>query len=273
VDIIASIHHFILFSFFFAFVFFFFCPFFCASSSSLFIMGDVPVPASSALLAIVRRREEAEGVSNVLDSLGCLPPQPASGLDDEHDEDDVDDDNKGRASGVPSWKLVARSWSEKKANKKEQVSEEQEDMEEVVEFPNQEEEEDNVSEESDPDFVPPVADDDQGQKAAIASAPHLIPTKKKQRKSSVVNLYTNGLDPPKFNLLHKAQQPVSADAPGFREAMDGFVVPPQLMYLYQNCLAKPKDSFFISASVHIHVISHACGLTTKDMLKMRGWFF
>jgi hypothetical protein len=39
------------------------------------------------------------GVSNVLDSLGCLPPQPASGLDDEHDEDDEDDDNKGRASG------------------------------------------------------------------------------------------------------------------------------------------------------------------------------
>jgi hypothetical protein len=46
-----------------------------------------------------------------------------------------------------------------------------------------------------------------------------------------------------------------------------------LMCLYQNCLAKPKDSFFISASVHIQVISHACGLTTKDMLKMRRWFF
>jgi hypothetical protein len=45
------------------------------------------------------------------------------------------------------------------------------------------------------------------------------------------------------------------------------------MCLCQNCLAKPKDSFFISASVHIQVISHACGLTTKDMLKMRGWFF
>jgi hypothetical protein len=120
---------------------------------------------------------------------------------------------------------------------------------------------------------PPIADDDQGQKTATSSAPHLIPTTKKQGKSSVVNLHTNGLDSPKFNLLHKAQQPVSADAPGFREAMDGFVVPPQLMHLYQNCLAKPKDSFFISASVHIQVISHACGLTTKDMLKMRGWIF
>jgi hypothetical protein len=108
-----------------------------------------------------------------------LPATLASGLDD---EDDEDDDNKGRASAVPSWELVARSWSKKKANKKEQVSEEPEDMEEVVEFPNQEEEEeeeeDVVSEESDPDFVPPIADDNQGQKAATASAPHLIHTKK-----------------------------------------------------------------------------------------------
>jgi hypothetical protein len=215
VDIITSIHHFILFSFFLAFVLVFFCPFFCASASSLFIMGDVPVPASSTLLAIVRRREEAHCVSNVFDSLGRLPTTLASGLnldddeDDDHDEDDEDDDNKGRASAVPSWQLVAKSWSEKKANKKEQVSEEPEDTEEVVEFPNKEkeEEEDIVSQESDPDFVPPIADDDQGQKAATARAPHLIPTTKKQRKSSVVNLHTNGLDPPKFNLLHKAQQP------------------------------------------------------------------
>ncbi len=47
----------------------------------------------------------------------------------------------------------------KEANKKEQVSEEPEDMEDVVEFPNQEEEEeeeDVVSVESDPDFVPPL---------------------------------------------------------------------------------------------------------------------
>jgi hypothetical protein len=74
-------------------------------------------------------------------------------------------------------------------------------------------------------------------------------------------------------ILTLSPQPVSADAPGFCEAMDVFVVPPQSMRLYQNCLAKPKDSFFISASVHIQVISHACGLTTKDMLKMRGWVF
>jgi hypothetical protein len=39
-------------------------------------MGDVPVPASSALLAIVRWREEAHRVSNVLDSLGQLQPKP-----------------------------------------------------------------------------------------------------------------------------------------------------------------------------------------------------
>jgi hypothetical protein len=43
-------------------------------------MGDVPVPASSALLAIVRRRQEAHRVSNVLDSLGPLPATLASGL-------------------------------------------------------------------------------------------------------------------------------------------------------------------------------------------------
>jgi hypothetical protein len=95
-------------------------------------MGDVPVPASSTLHAIVRRREEAHRVSNVFDSLVRLPATLASRLDD---EDDEDDDNKGRASAGPSWELVARSWSEKKANKKEQVSEEPEDMEEVVEFP------------------------------------------------------------------------------------------------------------------------------------------
>jgi hypothetical protein len=182
VDIITSIHHFILFSFFLAFVLVFFRPFFCTSSSSLFIMGDVPVPASSALLAFVRRREEAHRVSNVLDSLGRLPTTLPPGLnldDDKDDEDDEDDHNKGRASAVPSWQLVARSWSEKKANKKEQVSVGPVDTEEVVEFPNQEEEEDIVSEESDPDFVPPTAGDDQGQKAATASAPHLIPTTKK----------------------------------------------------------------------------------------------
>jgi hypothetical protein len=226
--------------------------------------ADLTSNFPSPLVVACRKTSEKKGKEGE-PLTKCL----CGGLDD---EDDEDDDNKGRAYAVPSWELVARSWSVKKANKKEQVSEELEDMEEAVEFPNQEEE-DIVPEESDPDFVLPTADDDQGQKAATASAPHLIPTKKKQRKYSVVNLDTNGLDPPKFNPLHKAQQPVSADAPGFREAMDVFVVPPQLMSLCQNCLAKPKDSFFISASVHIQVISHACGLTTKDMLKMRGWFF
>jgi hypothetical protein len=112
VDIITSIHHFILFSFFLAFVLVFFCPFFCTSASSLFIMGDVPVPASSiTLLAIVRRREEAHRVSDVLDSLGRLPTTLASGLNLDDEEDDEDDDNKGRASAVPSWQLVASSWS------------------------------------------------------------------------------------------------------------------------------------------------------------------
>jgi hypothetical protein len=100
-----------------------------------------------------------------------------------------------------------------------------------------------------------------------------IPTTKKERMSSVVNLYTNGLDPPNYNRLHKAQQPVAADAPGFREASENIVIPPEMMFLYQHCLAKPKESFFISAIAHIQVISQVCGLTTKEMIQMRGWVF
>jgi len=74
-------------------------------------------------------------------------------------------------------------------------------------------------------------------------------------------LYTNGLDLPKYNQLHKAQQPVAADAPGFREALELFIIPAEMMFLYQHCLAKPKESFFISATAHIQVISKACGLS------------
>jgi hypothetical protein len=108
---------------------------------------------------------------------------------------------------------------------------------------------------------------------AKASAHRHIPITKNQRKSSVANLYTNGLDPPKYNLLHKAQQPVAANAPGFREALESITIPPQMMFLYQTCLAKPKESFFISAIAHIQVISKACGLSTEEMIKMRGWVF
>ena len=108
---------------------------------------------------------------------------------------------------------------------------------------------------------------------ATASAHRLIPTNERQRRSSVHQLYTNGLDPPKYNLLHKAQQPVDVNAPGFREALEKIVIPPQMIYLYQHCLAKPKDSFFISAIAHIQVISKVCGLSTQEMIKMRGWVF
>jgi hypothetical protein len=116
-------------------------------------------------------------------------------------------------------------------------------------------------------------EDDKVENVATASAYHLIPTTKKQRKSSVVNLYTNGLDPPKYNLLHKAQQPVAANAPGFREALENIIIPPRMIFLYQTCLTKPKDSFFISVIAHIQVISKACGLSTQEMIKMRGWVF
>jgi hypothetical protein len=117
------------------------------------------------------------------------------------------------------------------------------------------------------------SDNDEGQKMATASAPRLIPTTAKQRTSSVVNLYTNGLDAPKYNQLHKAQQPVAADAPGSREALENIVIPQEMIFLYQNCLAQPKESFFISATAHIQVISKACGLSTQEMIKMRGWVF
>ena len=81
------------------------------------------------------------------------------------------------------------------------------------------------------------------------------------------------VDPPKYNLEHEAHKPVAADAPGFREALDNITIPTEMMFLYQHCLAKPKDSFFISATAHIQVISKVCGLTTKEMIQMRGWVF
>ncbi len=104
-----------------------------------------------------------------------------------------------------------------------------------------------------------------------ARASCLIPATKKERMSSVISLYTNGLDLPNYNRLHKAQQPVAADAPGFRQASENIVIPLQMMLLYQHCLEKPKESFFISALAHIQVILKVCGLTTKEMIQMRGW--
>ena len=126
----------------------------------------------------------------------------------------------------------------------------------------------------DEDYIPAEdPDNNELKKVATASAHHLIPTTEKQRTSSLVNLYTNGLDLPKYNQLHKAQQPVAADAPGFREALENIVIPAEMMFLYQHCLAKPKESFFISATAHIQVISKACGLSPQEMIKMRGWVF
>ncbi len=66
---------------------------------------------------------------------------------------------------------------------------------------------------------------------------------------------------------------MAADAPGFRQALENIIIPAEMMFLYHHCLAKPKESFFISAIAHIQVISRACGLTTKEIIKMRGWVF
>jgi hypothetical protein len=68
-----------------------------------------------------------------------------------------------------------------------------------------------------------------------------IPTKVQQRTSSTTNLYTNGLDLPKYNKMHKAQLPVSANAPGFKEALKELVIPPEMALLYTRCLAFPKE--------------------------------
>jgi hypothetical protein len=268
------------------------------------------VPASATLMDIIRWG--ARRVSNVSDSPAHLPSTvPAKNHDNDDDDDDDDGkdkddkniDNKGTPF-VPSWKLVASRCKKAKQpradvkQKDKEDTEEEKDGEETeeekdddskgdddkdteegedVDFRNEDEEEDEEEEESvadaaDEDFVPD-ADDDKAQNVAAASAHHLIPTAKKQRKSSIVNLHTNGPDPPKFNLLHKAQQAVATAAPGFGEALDRRAILPQMMHLCQHCLAKPKDSFFISAGAHIQVISQACGLTTKAMLKMRGCFF
>jgi hypothetical protein len=129
---------------------------------------------------------------------------------------------------------------------------------------NEDDNDDDYKEDMDADETPLVAK---------TSARNHIPTTKKQRRSSLLNLYTNALDPPKYNLLHKAQQPVAADAPGFREASEKIIIPSEMMLLYQHFLAKPKESFFISAMAHINIISKVCGLSMQEMIKMRGWVF
>ena len=110
---------------------------------------------------------------------------------------------------------------------------------------------------------------------AIANAHRLIPTNERQRRSLVLQLYTNTLDSPKYNLLHKVQQPVAdINAPGFHEKAEKIIIPPEMMFLHQHCLAKPNDSFFISTIAHTQVISKACGLLTQELItKMRGWVF
>ena len=104
-------------------------------------------------------------------------------------------------------------------------------------------------------------------------AKRLIPTKKQQRTSSTLNLYTNGLDLPKFNKMHKAQHAVSTDAPGFKQALDELVIPRTMLLLYTNCLDRPKESFYLSATSHIQIIAQCCGVSVPDLIRMRGWVF
>ena len=111
------------------------------------------------------------------------------------------------------------------------------------------------------------------EKVSRSKSKRQIPTKSQQRMSTAVNLYTNGLEAPKYNKGHKAQLPVAIDASGFREALDDIEIPQGLIYLYSRCLDNPKESFFQSAVAHLKVISKCCGMTPSDVIKMRGWVF
>jgi hypothetical protein len=128
------------------------------------------------------------------------------------------------------------------------------------------EEHDGGDDMDNPDCLQPVA------MAAVRNR-HLIPQPGKGNRSSVVNLYTNGLDPPERSRNHKAQQPVAMDAPGFREALQTVTIPPTMLLLYQQSLGRPRDSFFMSAAGHIKVIATACTMSPYELIKMRGWVF
>jgi hypothetical protein len=56
-------------------------------------------------------------------------------------------------------------------------------------------------------------------KRKIQNQQLFIPLKTKQRRSSILNLYTNGLGSPQFNKMHKAQYPVPNTDPKFAEVL------------------------------------------------------
>jgi hypothetical protein len=119
----------------------------------------------------------------------------------------------------------------------------------------------------------PAEDSDHSVRiVAAASACRLIPISDKQRRSSVLQLAAQHqcTQPAKCSRLHKAQQPVAANAPGFLEASETVDIPPELTCLCQNYLAKIKHSFFIAATAHIDAISQVCGLSTEEMIELKG---
>jgi hypothetical protein len=108
---------------------------------------------------------------------------------------------------------------------------------------------------------------------ATASPHRLIPTTKTQRRSLGLQSCINAGDPPKRNLLHKVQQPLAAHAPAFCKASEKMAILPEMMFVCQRCLHKPEDSLFIPATAQIQATSKVCGLSTQEMIKMRGWVF
>jgi hypothetical protein len=247
--------------------------------------------------------EEDEDEEDVIPDKVAAPEQVqenSSGDDEDEDGDDVipdkvaaaeqveenssgDDEDEDEEVVFPDKAVAAEQVEKNSSGDEEDGEEDEEDVipdkvaaAEQVEknsSGDDEDEEDDVVD--DEDEYTPGDDSDHSEPTVLAKARagRLIPTSSKQTKSAVSQLHTNGLDPPKFNRCHKAQYPVSINAPGFREASEQVTIPAKLTYLYNNCLKSTKEAFFISALSHIQVIATICGLSTEDIIKMRGWVF
>ena len=152
----------------------------------------------------------------------------AAGDDDDVDDEKDDDDDDDGVAGVDDGDDEDNAAHDEAAGV--DVDDDDDD------------DEDDCADDSDND---PTFTDDHDNQSTTASAHRHIPTKEKQRRSSVVQIYTNGLDPPQYNRLHKAQQPVAADAPGFLEASCSLIIPKEMMFL-TNIVLPNRGSLFSS---------------------------
>jgi hypothetical protein len=88
-------------------------------------------------------------------------------------------------------------------------------------------------------------DNDATAERKIQARQLFIPLKIKQRRLSVLNLYTNGLDSPQFNKMHKAQYPVSNTDPKFAEVLNNISIIPSQLLLFQHSGNAPKDEILV----------------------------